>query len=128
MIKYNKELLKGTTPMLVLTLLSTKDMYGYEIIKKMEEISNYSLSVKQGSLYPILHNLEEDGCLVAYWEKTNSDRKKKFYHLTDLGLKKLDYLINEWNHYSESIYSVINRKKIYDWKFKKVSGGNYIWG
>ena len=110
----SKNLVSGSMTMLLLKLLSEQDMYGYEIIKKMEEISNYSLSVKQGSLYPILHNLEEDGCLVAYWEETNSDRKKKFYHITDLGLKKLDYLINEWNHYSESIYSVINRKKIYD--------------
>lgn len=117
-MQYNKELLKGTTPMLILTLLSTKDMYGYEMIKKMEEASNYTLSVKQGSLYPILHDLEEEGCLKAYWEESDSERKKKYYHITDIGLKKLDHLIDEWSQYSDSIYSVIGRKKIYDWKFE----------
>lgn len=114
MLKYNKELLKGTTPMLILTLLSTKDMYGYEMIKKMEEASNYTLSIKQGSLYPILHNLEDEGCLKAYWEEGDSERKKKFYHITDTGLKKLNCLIDEWNQYSDSIYSVIGRRKLYD--------------
>lgn len=113
-MRYNKELLKGTTPMLVLKLLSTKDMHGYEIIKKMEEMSEYTLSVAQGSLYPILHNLEENGYLEAYWIGDDSKRKKKVYHITDSGQNKLRQLIDEWNQYSNSIFCVINRGKVYD--------------
>lgn len=111
---YNRELLKGTTPMLILKILSIGDLYGYELVKKLEEMSDHSLSLKQGSLYPILHNLEESGCLTAYWEDTDSDRKKKFYHITDAGKKRLADLIEEWNQYSNSIFTVINREGAYD--------------
>lgn len=111
---YNKELLKGTTPMLILQVLSTKDMHGYEIVKRMEEMSGQTLSVTQGSLYPILHNLEENGYLDACWVGDASERRKKVYHLTESGQKKLKALVDEWNHYTQSIYSVINKGEAYD--------------
>lgn len=68
----NKELVKGSTSMLVLGVLEEKEMYGYQIIKELEQRSETVFSLKEGTLYPILHVLEQDGFLEAYWEDTSS--------------------------------------------------------
>ena len=65
----NKELVKGSTSMLVLGVLEEKEMYGYQIIKELEQRSETVFSLKEGTLYPILHVLEQDGFLEAYWEE-----------------------------------------------------------
>ena len=75
----NKELVKGSTSMLVLGVLEEKEMYGYQIIKELEQRSETVFSLKEGTLYPILHVLEQDGFLEAYWEDTSSARKRRFY-------------------------------------------------
>lgn len=78
----NKELVKGSTSMLVLGVLEEKEMYGYQIIKELEQRSETVFSLKEGTLYPILHVLEQDGFLEAYWEDTSSARKRRFYRIT----------------------------------------------
>ena len=77
----NKELVKGSTSMLVLGVLEEKEMYGYQIIKELEQRSETVFSLKEGTLYPILHVLEQDGFLEAYWEDTSSARKRRFYRI-----------------------------------------------
>lgn len=108
-MKINSELMKGSTPLLVLKLLSMRDMYGYEMIKTLEILSNDTFHLKQGSLYPLLHLLEEYGFVNSYWENTDSERKKKFYYITVAGKKQLSNLIEEWNIYSESVNLVIQQ-------------------
>lgn len=110
-MKLNKELLKGSTPLLLLKLLSIEDMYGYEMIKRLEILSDSTFHLKQGSLYPVLHSLEEGGFIVSFWENTESERRKKYYHLTEKGRKKLDYLTEEWKVYSNGIGLVLNGGK-----------------
>ena len=78
----NKELVKESTSMLVLGVLEEKEMYGYQIIKELEQRSETVFSLKEGTLYPILHVLEQDGFLEAYWEDTSSARKRRFYRIT----------------------------------------------
>ena len=74
-MKIDKELLKGSTNMLILSMLENENMYGYEMIKKMSEKSQNTFEFKEGTLYPILHNLEEKGYITSYWD--NADLKKE---------------------------------------------------
>jgi PadR family transcriptional regulator PadR len=89
------ELVKGTTGMLVLRLLADTPMHGYEIIRKMEALSEGVFSLKEGTLYPVLHALEAEELLEAAWEG-ETDRKRKVYHITKKGLKRLEERHAEW--------------------------------
>lgn len=107
MLKFNKELLKGSTSLLVLKLLSVKDMYGYELMKTVKTNTNGAIELKEGSIYPMLQILEADDFILSYWEETNSERKRKYYHLTEKGALQLKKLTDEWNLYTQSINSVL---------------------
>ena len=80
----NKELVKGSTSMLVLGVLEEKEMYGYQIIKELEQRSETVFALKEGTLYPILHVLEQDGFLEAYWEDTSLSEESA----ASIGLQK----------------------------------------
>ena len=88
-MKISKELLKGSTPIMVMSVLKGKDMYGYIIIKELQKRSEDVFVLKEGTLYPILHALEKEGYLESYWEEFDN-RKRKYYHLTRKGAKQLD--------------------------------------
>lgn len=98
------ELVKGTTAMLVLRLLNTGPMHGYEIIRKMETLSEGVFSLKEGTLYPILHALEAEGHLDAAWEG-ETERKRKVYRITQKGKKLLQSKQAEW----ETVRSAVDR-------------------
>lgn len=106
-MKISKELLKGSTTLLVLNLLNTGDMYGYQIIKEIEKKSENIFTLKEGTVYPILHELESKGMIESYWEDTESARKRKYYSLTDSGKKLLLEKHREWQIYSESMNKLI---------------------
>ncbi len=93
--------------MLLLSLLSKKDMYGYQLIQELKELSKNYFSLKEGCLYPILHSLENDELIKSYWEETESKRKKKYYHITENGMKFLKKEKNEWKKYANCINNVI---------------------
>ena len=88
-MKVNKELLKGSTTMMVLNLLSNSNMYGYEMIKTLSEKSENVFELKEGTLYPILHSLEEKNLITSYWDET-SGKKRKYYSIT----KKCNLIID----------------------------------
>lgn len=102
----NRSLVLGSTEMLVLKLLSEKDMYGYEIIATLKERSNHVFDMKSGTLYPILHSLEEDGCLESY-EKEVLGRTRIFYKLTDHGRHILDQKKAEWKEYTCAVNNIV---------------------
>ena len=81
-MRYSKELLKGGTPLLVMSVLDGKDLYGYRIIRELEVRSENVFQMSEGTLYPILHALEQEGCLKSDW-RTVDGRRRKYYHLTD---------------------------------------------
>lgn len=85
----NKELLKGTAKTLVLQLLSEREMHGYELLTMMKEKSKNLIEITEGTLYPLLHTLEEDGFLTSSWEKSAGKRKRKIYAITPDGKKSL---------------------------------------
>lgn len=110
-MKINKELLKGSTVGLVLKMLEQKDMYGYEIIKEMELKSGGVFEFKEGTLYPILHTLEADGMVLAYWEVKDS-RKRKYYQITPKGQKQLLEKKKEWNLFRNAVDGVLGEGSI----------------
>jgi PadR family transcriptional regulator PadR len=106
-MKIDKELMKGSTTMLVLNLLSNGDMYGYQMIKELQERSDNTFTLKEGTLYPILHTFESQGLVEAYWEATSSARKRKYYHITSKGRKLLEEKKKEWQVYINAVNKVI---------------------
>lgn len=106
-MKYSKELLKGTTPTLVLSVLEAKDLYGYKIIKELEIRSENAFEMSEGTLYPILHALEKEKLLSSYWDEVDG-RRRKYYHITKKGLSQLQEKKSEWKSYSTSVNKVLN--------------------
>src|SRR5690554_5403029 len=106
-MKIDKDLMKGSTTMLILNLLSTGDMYGYQMVKELEKRSDETFTLKEGTMYPILHSLESEGMVESYWEKGSTGRKRKYYHITGNAQKLLEEKKKEWNIYSSTINKVL---------------------
>lgn len=106
-MRVDRELVKGSTTMLILNLLSTGDMYGYQMVRELEERSDNTFTLKEGTMYPILHSLEGQGMVEAYWKDSTSGRKRKYYHITSKGRKLLNEKKKEWKIYSNTVNKVI---------------------
>lgn len=106
-----KELTKGSSSLLVLSVLENEDLYGYMIIKKIAEKSDNVFLFKEGTLYPILHNFEANGYLKSYWDD-GEGRKRKYYHITKKGLKALADTKEDWESYSSAVNKVIGRNAV----------------
>ncbi len=107
MQKISKGLMSGSTALLVLHLISTKDMYGYEIIKELETKSQNVFSLKEGTLYPVLHSLENDGLVTSYGSFSESGKQRKYYSITRKGVNILAEKKAEWKIFSSGVNSVI---------------------
>jgi len=88
-MKYERELLKGVAPVVVLEILSRGRMYGYELSEAVEVCSKGLLNLGRGTLYPLLYNLEAKGLIVAEWEEAESGRKRRYYSITSQGKEEL---------------------------------------
>ena len=102
----DKSLLTGSMTMLVLKLLSEKDMYGYEMTDTLRKKSQNVFELKAGTLYPLLHGLEEKGMLTVY-EQEFLGKTRKYYSITKEGKKLLKSKTEEWNEYSGAIANVL---------------------
>lgn len=105
-MKVDRELLKGSTNLLVLSVLENENMYGYEMIKKIKTKSENLFEFQEGTLYPILHKLEEKGFISSYWDEV-SGKKRKYYSLTNEGKKQLKFQKEEWKEFSTRVNQVI---------------------
>lgn len=101
-----KSLLSGSMTMLILKLLSEKDMYGYEMIDTLRRKSQNVFELKAGTLYPLLHSLEEKGALTVY-EQEAGGKTRKYYSLTKQGRGFLEKKMKEWREYSEAVTNVL---------------------
>lgn len=106
----NRELLKGTAKTIVLQLLSKDKMHGYELLSKMKEKSKNRLEITEGTLYPLLHSLEEDGYLTSSWEKGDGQRKRKIYSITPNGKKSLELRAKELKEFVSVIQKMVTVK------------------
>ncbi len=102
----NKALLSGNTSLLLLSLLSEKDMYGYEIIEILRLRSNHVFDLKAGTLYPLLHSLEEKNYLESY-EDAKGAKPRKYYRITKKGSQHLKTIREEWQEYTQAVSGVI---------------------
>ena len=105
-MKIDKELMKGSTTLLILNLLDKENLYGYQLIKKLSEESENIFNLKEGTLYPILHGLEEKGFISSYWDDTTG-KKRKYYSITKQGKKQLKESKEEWKAFSSAVNKVI---------------------
>ncbi|MBE5806528.1 MAG: PadR family transcriptional regulator [Clostridiales bacterium] len=105
-MKISKELIKGSTSMLVLSLLEKENMYGYQMIKELSRKSKNLFELKEGTLYPILHNLEQKNYISSYWDNTGT-KKRKYYSITKEGKKHLKERKGEWISFSSGINEVM---------------------
>lgn len=102
-MKYRRELLKGSTETLLLSLLKNQPMYGYQIIKELEKRSRGYFKFKEGTLYPALHRLEASGLVRGRWERLPTGQERRYYHLTDKGLHLLEEQIAEWEGFTAAV-------------------------
>ena len=102
----DKTLISGSMTMLLLSLLGEKDMYGYEMIDTLRQKSNNVFELKAGTLYPLLHGLEEKGLLKAY-EQEVTGKTRKYYSITKEGRKLLENKKAEWMEYQVAVTNVL---------------------
>lgn len=93
--------------MLLLKLLSKNDMYGYQLIQELKELSNNYFSLKDGCLYPILHSLEKEELINSYWVESENGRKQKYYSINAKGKKTLAREKSEWKKYSSCVNNIL---------------------
>ncbi len=101
------DLIQGTLDLLILKTLSTGAVHGWAIAKRIQQVSNEVLQVQQGSLYPALHRLEQQGWIESETKPTESGRVAKFYSLTKAGKKQLAHELNEWDRLSAAVQLVV---------------------
>ncbi|MBY0099572.1 PadR family transcriptional regulator [Mesobacillus maritimus] len=85
----DKEMMKGSIDLLLLSLLAQRDLYGYEITKMLKQLSDGSYEMSEGTLYPALKRIEKKMWVSSYWSETANGRRK-YYKITDLGIEELE--------------------------------------
>jgi len=101
------DLMQGTLDLLLLKILALEPMNGHAISVRLKQVSSDVLQVSDGSLYPALHKLEQEGWIQAEWKLTENNRRAKFYELTRLGRRQLETETAAWELLSSAITSVI---------------------
>jgi transcriptional regulator len=101
------DLVLGTLDLLLLKILALQPLHGWAIGLRLRSISNDVLQVSEGSLYPALHKLEQEGWITAEWKQTENNRRAKFYSLTRLGRKQLATEAAHWQRLSAAITHVV---------------------
>jgi len=109
----DKALLSGSTTMLILKLLEEKDMYGYQMIEELAKKSDDTFNLKAGTLYPLLHRLENEGMVSSYDDQADGERVRKYYHLCNKGKKLLKDKQSEWAAYTGAVQKVLSRGASY---------------
>ncbi len=102
------DLVQGTLDLLILKTLSLQAMHGWAIAKRIQQVSSEVLQVQQGSLYPALHRLEQQGWVKAKWAESETGRQAKFYSLTAAGRKQLDAETADWKRLSTAISLIVS--------------------
>ncbi len=106
--KYERQMKKGVLDMLVLKLLASESKYGYQIIQELKEKSENTFQLKDGTLYPILYRLEDDGLVVSSWsEAKGKQTARKYYKITESGQAALEEIQAVWEQISDGISKIM---------------------
>lgn len=103
----DKGLIGGSTVFMILSLLEEKDYYGYEIIKEIEKRSNSIFQFKEGTLYPVLHRMENQDFVKSYRSEAENGKVRKYYRITFEGKRQLEKEKKQWSQFTSSVNSVI---------------------
>jgi PadR family transcriptional regulator PadR len=107
MPKAKSDLLQGTLDLLILKTLELEPMHGWGITQRIQQVSEDVLQVNQGSLYPALHRLEEQGWVSATWKTSENNRQAKYYELTRMGQKQLREEKENWLRLSGAVARIV---------------------
>ena len=104
---FDEQMVKGSVSLMLLSLLSGSDMYGYQMIRELAAVSGNVFEFKEGTLYPVLQGLERKGLLESYWENTVKRRKRRYYHITAEGRRHLEEKRREWADFTKTVNIVL---------------------
>ena len=105
------DLVQGTLDLLILKILALQPLNGWAVSQRLKQVSGDILQVSDGSLYPALHKLEQEGWISAEWRPSENNRRAKFYSLTRLGRRKLNKEAADWERLSAAISHVVQLKE-----------------
>lgn len=106
------DLVLGTLDLLLLKILALEPLHGWAVSLRLKSISKDVLQVSEGSLYPALHKLEQEGWITAEWKQTENNRRAKFYSLTRLGRRQLESQSAQWERLSAAVSRVIRLSEV----------------
>jgi len=106
------DLVQGTLDLLILKILALEPLNGYSVSQRLMQVSGDVLHVSDGSLYPALHKLEQEGWIAAEWRASENNRRAKYYSLTRLGRAQLEKEATNWRRLSVAISNVVKLKEI----------------
>ena len=106
------DLVQGTLDFLLLKILALEPLHAFAISQRLKQISDDVLQVSDGSLYPALHKLEQEGWITAEWKPSENNRRAKFYSLTRAGRRQLDRETAHWERLSAAISQVMNLRRV----------------
>jgi len=108
MLQRKKDVLQGTLALLILKTLEPGPMHGWGITLHIQQVSNEVLRVEEGSLYPALHRMEQDGWIAAEWGASENNRRARYYRLTAKGRKRLAEEEDSWSRLTDAVAAVLN--------------------
>jgi transcriptional regulator len=105
------DLVQGTLDLLILKILTLEPLNGWSVGQRLKQLSSETLQVSEGSLYPALHKLEQEGWITAEWKASENNRRAKFYSLTRLGRRQLERETKNWQRLSQAITAVVRLRE-----------------
>src|SRR5262249_650803 len=102
----------GTLDLLILKILALEPLHGWAVSQRLKQVSGDVLQVSDGSLYPALHKLEQEGWITAQWNTSELARRPKFYSLTRMGRRQLEKEAANWDRLSNAISAVVRLKEV----------------
>ena len=105
------DLVQGTLDLLILKILALQPLNGWALSQRLKQVSGDVLQVSDGSLYPALHKLEQEGWITAEWKPSENNRRAKFYSVTRLGRRRLHKEASDWERLSAAISHVVQLKE-----------------
>lgn len=110
--KYEQQMKKGVFEMLVLKLLEKEEKYGYQLIYELRNKSNHMFILKEGTLYPILYRMEDDGLVISRWSEPNGKEvSRKYYAITETGKQVLSEMLALWMGFASNVTSILEENE-----------------
>jgi PadR family transcriptional regulator, regulatory protein PadR len=103
----DRELKRGTLEMILLNMLASRPMYGYELVATLESRGGELFQLKEGTLYPVLYRLEDAGFVASRWETVERGVPRKYYSLTPAGVRELQRLVGDWSDFVAAVNGLL---------------------